>query len=102
MKDALIGSKKDIVTIERRRISQSSMPLFLPHMDDIAPCRIRLCFMTLLVLGFITRSSWSSDSSGCSKWKWTFSSSNVQDFLKFQIGSIIGAIEDDILLVDKT
>jgi hypothetical protein len=32
----------------------------------------------------------------------TLSSSNVKDFLKFQIGSIIDAIEDDILLDDRT
>jgi hypothetical protein len=32
----------------------------------------------------------------------TLSSSNVKDFLKFQIGSIIDAVEDDILLDDRT
>jgi hypothetical protein len=73
----------------------------LPCLGDIAPCRIRLGFMTLLVLRFITLSSWSSISSGCSEWKRTFSSSNVKDFLKFQSGSIIGAIKDKILLDDR-
>jgi transposase len=34
--------------------------------------------------------------------KRTFSNSNVKVFLKFQIGSIIDAIEDGILLHDKT
>jgi hypothetical protein len=77
------------------------MPLFLSCMSDIAPRKIRLWFMTLLVLGFITLSSWSSDSSGCSEWKRTFSSSNVKDFLKFQTGSIIDAIQDDILLDNR-
>jgi hypothetical protein len=82
------------------------MPLFLTCVDDIAPCRIGLCFMTLLVLGFITRSSWSSDSSGCSKWKTTFSNSNIKDDIthrgkNIQTKSIIGTIEDDILLYNR-
>jgi hypothetical protein len=61
----------DIGTIQRRRTSWSLMLLFLPCVGDIAPCRIRLCFITLLVLRFINRSSWSSNLSGCSKWNTT-------------------------------
>jgi hypothetical protein len=94
-------SKKDIGTIERRRNSRSSMPLFLLGVGDIAAHQIGLCFMTLLVLHFITRSLWSSNLSECSKWKRTFSNSNIKDFLTFQDGSIIGAIKDDILMDDR-
>jgi hypothetical protein len=44
------------------------------------------------VLRFLTRFSWSRNSSGCSERK--------KGFLKFQTGLIIDAIEDDILLDD--
>jgi hypothetical protein len=73
----------------------------------ISPCRIRLCFMTLLVARFITQSSWSSNSSRCLKWKGTFSNSNVEDDIthqgkNFQTESILGTIEDGILLDNRT
>jgi hypothetical protein len=58
--------------------------------------------MTLLVLHFITRSSWPNSIIG-SKWKRTFSSSKVKDGIphmgkNFQTEAIIGVMEDDILL----
>jgi hypothetical protein len=43
--------EEDIGSVERRKTSQFPMQLFFPRMGDIAPCRIRLCFMTLLVWG---------------------------------------------------
>jgi hypothetical protein len=97
------AARKDIEIVERRKTSRSPMQLFFLCVDNIAPCRIRFCFMTLLVLSFITRSSWSNNSSGFSEWKRTFSNSNVKDDIphqgkNFQTKSIIGAIEDDILL----
>jgi hypothetical protein len=63
--------------------------------------------MTMLVLHFITQSSWSNNWSGCSKCKGTFSNSNVKDNIpqqdkNFQTESIIGTIRDDILLDNKT
>jgi hypothetical protein len=64
--------------------------------------------MTLLVLCFITRSSWFSDSSGCSERKKEFlSNSNVEDNIpywgmNFQTESIVDAIGDDILLDNRT
>jgi hypothetical protein len=55
-----------------------------------------LCYASLFdLLGPTTRAD-------AQNGKRTFSSSNVKDFLKFQTGSIIGAIEDDILLDDRT
>jgi hypothetical protein len=95
-------SKKNIRAIEMRITSHSPMLLFLLCMGEIAPYRIRVGFMALLVLRFITRSPWSSNSSGCSEWKKTFSNSNVKNSLNFQTGSIIGAIKYDILLDDRT
>jgi hypothetical protein len=73
----------------------------------IAPCRIGLCFITLLVLRFITRSSWPSNSSGFSKWKRTFSNSNVKANIphrgkNFQTESILDMIGYDILLDNRT
>jgi hypothetical protein len=50
---------EDIGTVERRRTSQLLTQLFLWCMGDVSPCRIEWCFMVLLVLCFITRSSWS-------------------------------------------
>jgi hypothetical protein len=100
--------KKDSITVGSRNTSRSPMPLFLLCMGDIVPCRIGLCFMTLLVLCFITRSSWFSDSSGCSERKKEFlSNSNVEDNIpywgtNFQTGSIIDVIGDDILLDNRT
>jgi hypothetical protein len=99
--------KMGIKTIERRRTSQSSMSLFLPCVSGIAPCQIRLCFMMLLWLCFITRSSWSSNSSRSSEWKRTFSNSNNKDDIghrgkNFQTESILDAIRDDILLDNRT
>jgi hypothetical protein len=70
--------KDDIRRSGRKKTFQSPMQLFLSCVDDISPCRIRLCFMTVLVSRFITRSSWSSNSSGCSEWKRTFSYPNVK------------------------
>jgi hypothetical protein len=100
-------SKKDSRTIERRKTSRSPMPLFLSCLGDIAPCWIELCFMTPLVLRFITRSPWSHNSSGYSEWKRTFSNSNIKDDIahqgkNFQTESILGAIKDDILLDNWT
>jgi hypothetical protein len=60
--------------------------------------------MTLLVLRFISRSSRSNNSSGCSERKKELPQiSNVEDNIpnrgkNFQNESIIGVIEDDILL----
>jgi hypothetical protein len=39
------------------------MQLLLSCVGDIAPCRVGLFFLTLLVSDFITQSSWSNDSS---------------------------------------
>jgi hypothetical protein len=94
--------KKGIETVERRWTHRSSMSLFPLCLGDIAPCRIRLYSMTLLVLRFITPSS-SSNSIGYSEWKRTFSSSNVKDDMShqgknFQTELILGAIGDDIIL----
>jgi hypothetical protein len=66
------------------------------------PCRIRLPFMTVLVLRFITRSFWSCNSSERSEWKRIFSNRNVKDDIphwgkNIQTESSIGAIGDDIL-----
>jgi hypothetical protein len=77
------------------------MSLFLPCVGDIVPCRMRLYFMTLLVLHFITWSSWSHNSSGCSKWKRTLSDDipqwdkNLQTDLSSAWSEIVfsGAIE---------
>jgi hypothetical protein len=74
---------------------------------SISPCGMWRFLTTLLVWLFIPRSSWSSDSSGCSEWKRTLSTSNVQDDIpywgkNFQTESILGAIEDDILLDNRT
>jgi hypothetical protein len=101
--DAVARRISGIRTVGRRISSRSFMPLFLLCMGDIAPYRIRLYFMILLVLSFMTRSSWSSNLSECSERKRTFSNSNVKDKIpnwgkSFQTESIIGAIEDDILL----
>jgi hypothetical protein len=98
---------EDSGTIGRRRTSQSLLQLFLPCVSVISPCRIRLCFTTLLIVRFITWSSWSSNSSRCSEWKWTFSNANIENDIthrgkKFQTESILGAIEDDILLDNRT
>jgi hypothetical protein len=76
-------------------------------MNEIAPCRIGLYFMTLLVLCSITRSSWSINSIRCSKWKRTFSNSNFKDDKahwgkNFQNELILGAIGDHILLDNRT
>jgi hypothetical protein len=62
--------------------------------------------MTLLALHFITRSSW-PNSIGCSEWKRIFSSSKVKDDIphvgnNFQTEVIIGAMEGDILLDNRT
>jgi hypothetical protein len=83
------------------------MPLFLPCVGVIAPCRIRLCFLTLLVLRFLTQSSRSNNSSRYSEWKRTFSNSNVEDDIthrgkNFQTKSILGAIKDNMLLDNRT
>jgi hypothetical protein len=102
MNDALTAEKRRYRDRWKKETSQIPMQLFLPCMSDIPPCRIGLCFMTLLVLCSITRSSWSSNSIGCSEWKRILPNSNVNDFLKFQAGSIICAIEDYILLYDRT
>jgi hypothetical protein len=61
--------------------------------------------MTLIVLLFITRSSWPNPI-GCSEWIRTFSSSNVKDNIphlgkNFKSEAIIGVIEDDILLKNR-
>jgi hypothetical protein len=82
------------------------MQLLLLFMSDIAHCRIRLCFMTLLVLCSITRSSWSIKSIGYSEWKRTFSNSNFEDGIthqgkNFQTESILGTIKDGILLDNR-
>jgi hypothetical protein len=61
-------SKKDSGTVERRKTFRSPMQLFLPCVGDIATCRSGWCFVTLLVLCFITQ-SWSCNSSGYSEWK---------------------------------
>jgi hypothetical protein len=74
-------SKKDNRIVERRGTSRSPMSLFLSCVGDIAHCSIGLCFITLIVLHFITRSSWSSNLSGCSEWKGTSSNSNVKDYI---------------------
>jgi hypothetical protein len=92
---------------ERRKTSQSLMQLSLRCIGDISPCRIGPCFKTLVVVCFITWSSWSSDLSGCSEWKRTFSNLNVKDNIthwgkNFQTESILGAIRDDILLNNQT
>jgi hypothetical protein len=87
MNDALITEKQRYRDRWKKETSRFPMQLFLPCMSDIAPCRIRLCFMTLLVLCSITRSSWSINSIGYSEWKRTFSNSNI---------------EDDILLDNRT
>jgi hypothetical protein len=97
---------EDIGTI-KRRTSRSLMPLFLPCVGDIAPCSIGLCFMTILVLCFITRSSWFINSIRCSEWKRTFSNYNIQDDIdhrgkNFQTELILGTIKDDILLDNWT
>jgi hypothetical protein len=54
--------KEDLGTIERRKLFGFSCIFFLPCRSNIAPCRIGLCFMTLLVwtslldlLGLATR-----------------------------------------------
>jgi hypothetical protein len=83
------------------------MPLFLSCVGEIAPCRIELCFLTLLVLHFLTQSSWSSNSSRYSEWKRTFSNSNVEDDIahwgkNFQTELILGTIKDDMLLDNRT
>jgi hypothetical protein len=67
--------KKDNETVERRKTSLLPMPLFLPCVGDIAPYRIRLCFMTLLVLRFPTTRA------DAQKEERTFSNSNVKDNL---------------------
>jgi hypothetical protein len=107
MKGVLIPEKRGYRTVGRRRTSQSLMQPFPSTRDGRAPCRFRLCFMTLLVLCFITRSSWSSNSSGCSEQKRNFSGSNVKDDIthrgkNFQTELIIGLIKDDTLLDDGT
>jgi hypothetical protein len=100
-------SKKDGGIVERRGTSRSPMPLFLSCVGDIAQCSIGLCFITLIVLHFITRSSWSSNLSGCSEWKGTSSNSNVKDYIPhwgkdFQTKSILVMIRDDVLLDNRT
>jgi hypothetical protein len=60
-------------------------------------------FYDSVVLCFITWSSWSIDSIGCSKWKRTFSNSNVEDDIlhqgkNFQTKLALGVIKDDLLL----
>jgi hypothetical protein len=62
--------------------------------------------MTPLVSCSITQSSWSINSIGYSEWKRTFSNSNVKDGIahrgkNFQTRSILGAIEDGILLDNR-
>jgi hypothetical protein len=99
--------KKDSGTVERRKTSRPPMPLFLSCVGDIIPCRIELCFMALLVLCSITRSSWWSNSSGYSEWKIAFSNSNIEDNLtrpgkNFQSESILSVIWDDPLLDNRT
>jgi hypothetical protein len=99
--------KKDSGTVERRKTSRPPMPLFLSCVGDIIPCRIELCFMALLVLCSITRSSWWSNSSGYSEWKIAFSNSNIEDNLtrpgkNFQSESILSVIRDDPLLDNRT
>jgi hypothetical protein len=83
------------------------MSLLLLRVGDIASCRIVLCFITLLGLRFITRSSWSSDSNGClERKKGILSHSNVEDNIpywgmNFQTKLIIGVIKDGTFLDDK-
>jgi hypothetical protein len=59
---------KDNGTIEWRKTSRSPMPLFLSCVGGIAPCRIRLCFMTLLccasLLGLLDPSTQSDAQNG--------------------------------------
>jgi hypothetical protein len=91
--------------VEKEETSWSPMQPFLPCMSDIAPCRIGLCFMTLLVLCSNTRCSWSINLIECSEWKRTFLNSNVKDDnpnwgKNFQSESIIDVI--DILLDDRS
>jgi hypothetical protein len=52
--DQVVRRISSIETVERRRTSRSSIPLFFPCMNDIALRRIGLCFITLLVVYFIT------------------------------------------------
>jgi hypothetical protein len=101
MNDALTVEKRGYWDRWRRKTSWFPMQLFFSCMGDIAHCRIRLCFMTLLVLCSITRSSWSINSIKCSEWKTTFSNSNVKGDIahqgkNFQTESIISVIGDDI------
>jgi hypothetical protein len=96
-----------MVTVERRKTSRSLMQLSLRCMGDIAPCRFGLCFMTLVIACFITRSSWFNNSSRSSKRKRTFSYPDVKgDILhpgkNLQTESIIGVIGDDILLDNRS
>jgi hypothetical protein len=82
------------------------MPFFLPCEGVLAPCRIGLCFLTLLVLRFLIQSSWFSNLSGYLEWKRTFSNSNIEDDIthrgkNLQTESILGTSEDDMLLDNR-
>jgi hypothetical protein len=94
-------------TVERRKTPWSLMPLFPLCVGDIAPYRIGLFFMTLLVWRFVTRSSWSINSIRHSKQKRSFSNSNIKDGIfhrgkNFQTELILGVIGDDIILGNRT
>jgi hypothetical protein len=103
MKDALTAEKGGYWGHWKKETSQFPMQLFLSCMSDITPCRLRLWFMTLLVLCYITRSSWSINSIGCSKWKRTFSNSNIKDDIAHRGNNFqIESIGDDILLDNRT
>jgi hypothetical protein len=100
------GEGRILGQLERGRLLGLSCNFSLLWMGNMTPCRIGLCFMTLLVLRFITPSSW-SNSIACSEWKRTLSNSNVQDDIpywgkNFQTESILDAIGDDILLDNRT
>jgi hypothetical protein len=91
------------MTVEWRKTSRSPMQLFLPCVGNRAPCRIWRFLMTLLVLRFITRSSFPESFVECSRLKRTFSCSTVGAdifhwYKNFYTEAIISAIRDDLLL----